>query len=149
MKYGICASLPIFSFCKDRFDPTKHWLDGLSPAHPLFKNAERVDQIVQTIKTDLYDAILAGCRILLKRYSDTSVSALTLQKIIDGDLAVWKAIISVHKYGVNYLANRAEARSFHQIYLARETAAGQIEQFYTTQWDLLSGSQLCRAPLYH
>lgn len=84
---------------------------------------------MQATKTNLYDFVLASCRLLLKRYLDTSVSALTLQENIDGGLALWKAIISVQKYGTNYLADRAEVTLFHQIHLMRETAAEQIEQF--------------------
>lgn len=128
---GASASLDVFSPCKDGFDPVQDWLDGQSPAHPLFDQAGKIDQIVHGVKAELYDAILAGCRYVLDRCSDAppSFSAASLWESLIHDICLWKAVISVHKYGVIYLANRAEARAFHPLYLARRPTADQIDEF--------------------
>lgn len=46
--------------------------------------------------------------ILLRR--DTSETSATLLSAFDTDKVLWRAAISVHKYGVIYLANRLESR---------------------------------------
>ncbi len=130
MECKSCVSPPIFSSCEDGFDPTRYWLDRLSPAHPLFEDADRIDDIVCAIKGDLIDAILVGCKTLLECRPDASLfPTLILCETLERNPLLWKAIISVQKYGVIYLASRGEAKTLHRIYLAEKNAADQIDQF--------------------
>ena len=123
-------SLPVFSSCGDEFDPTKHWLDGLSPAHPLFENANLINKIVHAIKNELIDAVLVGCATLLKNFQDASLFSIpTLRISLEQNPSLWKAVISVQKYGVIYLGNRAEAKRLYRIYSAEKDAADQIDRF--------------------
>ena len=121
-------SLLLFSIRGETFDPELDWLDGLSPAHPLFEDAAQIKDIVRALKDELLDAILSACTILLEREPrPTSYSVLggTLKRCP----LLWKAVISVQKYGVIYLSNRAEARMFHPLYLSEESLAMQIDLF--------------------
>lgn len=130
MESKSCMSPPIFSSCEDSFDPIRHWLDRLSPAHPLFEDADRIDEIVCAIKGDLVNAILIGCKTLLERCPDTSLFPTSiLWETLERNPLLWKAIISVQKYGVIYLASRGEAKTLEQIYLAEKKTADQIDQF--------------------
>lgn len=122
------VSLLLFSSCDKTFEPKTNWLDGLSPAHPFFEDAARIEEIVRTLKEELLDAILSGCTILLQR-DPRRISFPILCESLKRYRSLWKAIISVQKYGVIYLANRAEARTFHPLYLAERNLAAQIDLF--------------------
>ena len=121
-------SLLLFSSCGKTFDPEVDWLDGLSPAHPFFENAAQIKDIVCALKEELLDAILSGCSILLER-EPCPTSCSVLCESLKRQPSLWKAIISVQKYGVIYLSNRAEARMFHPLYLANKDLALQIDLF--------------------
>lgn len=62
------VSLLLFSSCGKTFEPKTNWFDRLSPAHPFFEDAARIEGIVRSLKEELLDAILSGCNILLQRY---------------------------------------------------------------------------------
>ena len=121
-------SLPLFASCGETFDPQTDWLDGLHPAHPLFEDAARIEEIVGALKEELLDAILSGCTILLER-DPHAASFPMLWESLKRYPSLWKAIISVQKYGVIYLCSRAEARTFHPLYLAERSLAAQIDLF--------------------
>lgn len=53
----------------------------------------------------------------------------TLRESLEQNSSLWKAVISVQKYGVIYLLNRAEARKLYPLYLAERTLAAQIDCF--------------------
>ena len=122
------SPLPIFSSCAKTFESENGWLDGLSPAHPFFNDSVRIEEIVRTLKEELLDAILSGCKILLEREIGRNSSSI-LRESLNNNRLLWKAIISVQKYGVLYLANRAEARAFSDLYLRESNLASIIDQF--------------------
>jgi hypothetical protein len=127
------TTLPLFSSCKKVFSPTTDWLDGQCPAHPFFDDDLRIQEIIRNIKTGLLDTVLDGCEILLRR-SINDGSQLQLLASIDELPELWKAIISVHKYGVIYLANRSESTaSFYPLYTAHICLADQIDAFLYNQ----------------
>ena len=122
------VSLLLFSSCGQTFEPKNDWLDGLSPAHPFFEDAARIEEIVRTLKEELLDAILSGCMILLER-DPRPTSFPILWESLKRCPSLWKAVISVQKYGVIYLSSRAEAITFHPLYLAERNLAAQIDLF--------------------
>lgn len=87
------------------FDPSTQWLDGDSPQHPHFNEAERIQYLVRAIKGDLLDCIVEGCHILLQRKD-----AKNLLRTFEYDTQVWRAAVSMHKYGVVYLGSRTDCR---------------------------------------
>ncbi|KAL8831861.1 MAG: hypothetical protein Q9191_000613 [Dirinaria sp. TL-2023a] len=121
-------SLLLFSSCKNTFEPNTDWLDGLSPAHPLFDDAARIEEIVQSLKEELLDAILSGCTILLQR-TPGHISFPILEESLKTYRSLWKAIISVQKYGVIYFSSRADARIFRPLYLAETSLSSHIDRF--------------------
>lgn len=121
-------SMLLFSSCGKTFEPNTGWLDGLSPAHPFFEDAARIEEIVRSLKEELLGAILSGCTILLQR-NPGQTSFSILYESLKSDRSLWKAIMSVQKYGVIYLSNRAEARTFHSLYLAERSLGSQIDCF--------------------
>ena len=122
------VSLLLFSSCGEPFEPKVDWLDGLSPVHPFFEDAARIEKNVRSLTEELLDAIISGCTILLERDPHTS-SFPVLYESLKSHRSLWEAIISVQKYGVIYLLNRAEARAFHSLYLAERSLASQIDWF--------------------
>ena len=127
-KNGFHKSLPLFSSCGKAFDPEQDWLDGLSPAHPLFEDAAQITDIVRALKEELLDAILLGCKILSEREPRSALCS-GLGESLKSHPSLWKAVISVQKYGVIYLSSRAEARMFYPLYLADKDLALQIDLF--------------------
>jgi hypothetical protein len=110
------VSLPLFSTYLGNYDPKIDWLDGLS------------------LKAGLFDSILKGCKILLEKQSlNGSVVAPAVLESIDDLPDLWKAMISVQKYGVIYLASREECReTFYPLYLNNGYLADQIGQFLSS-----------------
>lgn len=87
------------------YDPSTWWLDGQIPAYPHFQDGETIRFHVKAIKRALFQYILEGCRLLSERTDNHSLlSSITQHELL------WKAAISVHKYGVLYLAARWECR---------------------------------------
>ncbi|BAE57741.1 unnamed protein product [Aspergillus oryzae RIB40] len=87
------------------YEPSTWWLDGYCPAHPHFDNADRIRLRTKEVKRPLLQYILEGCRVLLERADKKS-----LQLSFDQHETLWRAAISVHKFGVLYLATRSECR---------------------------------------
>ncbi|KAE8373374.1 hypothetical protein BDV26DRAFT_69205 [Aspergillus bertholletiae] len=87
------------------YEPSTWWLDGHCPAHPHFDNADRIRLRTKEVKRPLLQYILEGCRILLERADNKSLLLPFYQHEI-----LWRAAISVHKFGVVYLATRTECR---------------------------------------
>lgn len=85
------------------FDPSTQWLDGSSLQHPHLNDAERIQYLVRLIKGELLDCILEACKILLQ-HND----AKELLLMFEHDAQVWRAAVSMHKYGVVYLGSRAD-----------------------------------------
>ncbi len=98
-------SLRPFENLPPSYDPSTWWLDGQSPAHPHFDDSEKIRVHVTAIKSALLQYILQGCKILLEKKDNLSL----LASISRCEL-LWKAAVSVHKYGVLYLAARWECR---------------------------------------
>ncbi|GAB1203308.1 hypothetical protein APSETT445_001937 [Aspergillus pseudonomiae] len=97
--------LPPFEELPPAYEPSTWWLDGHCPAHPHFDNADRIRLRTTEVKRPLLQYILEGCRILLKRADNKS-----LLLPFDQQKMLWSAAISVHKFGVLYLATRSECR---------------------------------------
>jgi hypothetical protein len=87
------------------YDPSTWWLDGQVSAYPHFRDGETIRFHVEAIKRVLLQNILEGCKLLLERTDNY----LLLPSMAQHEL-LWKAAISVHKYGVVYLAARWECR---------------------------------------
>ncbi|WEW59733.1 hypothetical protein PRK78_005213 [Emydomyces testavorans] len=99
------TNINLFEDLPTTYDPSTWWLDGHSPAHPHFDEARRIQSWVKVIKQPLFQYILEGCKILLERADDTG-----LLSSIDQHELLWKAGVSMLKYGVVYLATRSECR---------------------------------------
>lgn len=99
------TNLRVFETLPSNYEPATWWLDGHSPAHPQFDNARRIQFWSTVIKEPLRQCILEGCRILLERENNS----LLLWSISQHEL-LWKAAVSVQKYGVVFLATRSECR---------------------------------------
>lgn len=127
----ISSGLALFSDCPETFDPARHWLDGSSPSHPLFEQSERIQEIVHHIKDKLLESILQGCRIILESIADQPGDHLPiLRRSLKSMPELWKAIVSVQRYGVIYLADRAEARrAFRPLVREHPTEAEIIHSF--------------------
>ncbi|KAK6838202.1 hypothetical protein RU639_000430 [Aspergillus parasiticus] len=87
------------------YEPSTWWLDGHCPAHPHFDNADRIRLRTKEVKRPLFQYILEGCQILLERADNKS-----LVRSFDQHETLWRAAVSVHKFGVLYLATRSECR---------------------------------------
>ncbi|KGO74542.1 hypothetical protein PITC_098810 [Penicillium italicum] len=87
------------------YDPSTWWLDGQISVSPHFQDEKTIRFHVKAIKRALFQYILEGCKLLLERIDSHTL----LRSITQHDL-LWKAAISVHKYGVVYLASRWECR---------------------------------------
>ncbi|KAF7585203.1 hypothetical protein BBP40_011750 [Aspergillus hancockii] len=87
------------------YEPSTWWLDGHSPAHPHFNNAESIRYRAKAIKRPLLRYILEGCKTILEKTNHTFLlPSITQQETL------WRAAISIQKYGVIYLATRSECR---------------------------------------
>jgi hypothetical protein len=87
------------------YDPSTWWLDGQIPAHPRLCDEKRIRFHIEAIKHVLFQYILEGCTLLLEK-ADSNL----LLRSIDQHQTLWKAAVSVQKYGVVYLAARSECR---------------------------------------
>ncbi|KGO64284.1 hypothetical protein PEX1_045680 [Penicillium expansum] len=102
-----CVSTPLrpFEDLPPTYDPSTWWLDGEIPASPHFWDGERIRSHVKAIKGVLFQYTLEGCKLMLERTNNQPLlSSITQHELL------WKAAISVHKYGVVYLASRWECR---------------------------------------
>ncbi|KAK2873576.1 hypothetical protein FQN49_002263 [Arthroderma sp. PD_2] len=99
------TQLRIFEDVSAAYDPSTWWLDDHCPAHPHFDNADGIEFWVKAIKQPLLRYNLEGCKILLVREGNRELAPLTAQHE-----ALWRAAVSVHKYGVIYLATRSDCR---------------------------------------
>lgn len=132
------AQLSLFEDLPASYDPTTWWLDGHCPGHPHFDNAGKIQFWVKSIKRQLHQCVLEGCRLLLERTgSQTLLSSLVTHQ------ALWKAGVSMHKYGVVYLASRSECR--HEFLLAIEK---HPDAFYAIDAFLSSDANVIRAINY-
>ena len=127
--HSVRHSLPLFSACSESFDPKKDWLDGLSPDHPFFEDHEKIARLVRAVKSDLLEATRHGCQLLLERHPSDATSTSRLVESLNSHAPLWNAMISVQKYGVIYLANRAESREFYQCYSANHETRDLIADF--------------------
>ncbi|KAJ5480456.1 hypothetical protein N7530_005965 [Penicillium desertorum] len=91
------------------YDPSTWWLDGQVSAYPHFRDTETIRFHMKAIKRALLQNILDGCKLLLER-TDNRVLLLSMTQ----HEQLWKAAVSVHKYGVLYLAARWECREEFQ-----------------------------------
>ena len=122
------SSLSLFQPFAGTFDRTVDWLDGLSPAHPYFNHAGRIDEIIRDLKEEFLEAVLLGCKTLLER-TPQAESLSSLSNTIKSNPVVWKAVICAQKYGVVYLTNRAEAETYLHVYQTEKALATQIDLF--------------------
>ncbi|KAJ5815909.1 hypothetical protein N7447_008142 [Penicillium robsamsonii] len=99
------TSLHPFEDLPSTYDPSTWWLDGQVSTYPHFQDGETIRYHVKVIKHTLFRYILEGCKLLLERADNHSL----LPSMNQHEL-LWKAAISVHKYGVLYLAARWECR---------------------------------------
>ncbi|EFR00364.1 hypothetical protein MGYG_03366 [Nannizzia gypsea CBS 118893] len=99
------TQLSIFKPVSIAYEPSSWWLDGHCPAHPHFENAGRIQFWVKTIKQPLLRYIIEGCELLLERAGNKA-----LTRSIAQNNALWRAAVSIHKYGVIYLATRSDCR---------------------------------------
>ncbi|KAF6799449.1 hypothetical protein CSOJ01_12511 [Colletotrichum sojae] len=96
----------LFEDLPPEFDPSTGWLDEEAPRHPHFNEAAKIDSLVNMIKRPLISCILDGCMIPLARTGSTD-----LVPPLGDNSTLWKASISLHKYGVSYLGTRSECLS--------------------------------------
>jgi sarcosine oxidase delta subunit len=87
------------------YDSSTWWLDGHFPAHPHLCDDERVRSHIEAIKCALFQYTLEGCKFLVERADNN----LLLSSFSNHEL-LWKAAISVQKYGVIFMAARSECR---------------------------------------
>lgn len=95
----------VFENLPPEFDPLTGWLDRKVPRYPYFNEVAKIDSLVNTIKWPLLSCILDGYMILLGR-----MGSMDLVLLLGDNLTLWKASISLYKYGVVYLSTRAEYR---------------------------------------
>jgi uracil phosphoribosyltransferase len=93
------------------------WLSPSPPAHPLFRQTERIEQLARDLKAEVLTYAMEGTRQLLIESSPS----LALSYAAHPNL--WRAALQVHKYGVIYPMCRAEAGH------ALEAVASHQEQF--------------------
>lgn len=87
------------------YNPSTCWLDDQLPRRPYFGDDEQIRLHVKDIKGALFQCILEGCRIVLEKTNNHELlNSITQYEVL------WRAAISVHKYGVLYLAARSECR---------------------------------------
>ncbi|KAK8021454.1 hypothetical protein PG990_006592 [Apiospora arundinis] len=111
------------------FDPSTQWLDGHSPQHSHFNNAERIQHLVRRIKGELLGCIIKGCQILLQRNS-----AHGLLQTFERDMPIWRAVISMHKYGVVYLGTRTDCRDdFLPVLESNEQLFAAVDTFLCSE----------------
>jgi hypothetical protein len=94
-----------FEELSSAYDSSTWWLDGHFPEHPHLCDDERVRFHIEAIKRALFQYILEGCRFLVERAGNN----LLLSSFSNHEL-LWKAAISVQKYGVIYMAARSDCR---------------------------------------
>ncbi|KAF8533210.1 hypothetical protein BDD12DRAFT_762318 [Trichophaea hybrida] len=105
-------SLSLFTDLPQNYHPETNWLCGGTPNHPFFDDSNLIQDIVRRIKEHLLNETLEGCRnILNDHYRQDEIQNKKLRRSLDENPQLWKALISVQKYGVVYLANRADARN--------------------------------------
>ncbi|KAK7923294.1 hypothetical protein PG985_007365 [Apiospora marii] len=122
-------SLMVFQDLPLDFDPSTQWLDGDSPQHPHFNEAERIQDLVGAIKGDLLDCIFEGCRILLQRHD-----AQNLLQTFEHDTQVWRAAVSMHKFGVVYLGSRTDCRyDFLPVLESNEELFAAVDSFLCSE----------------
>ncbi|KAF8247317.1 hypothetical protein K440DRAFT_629330 [Wilcoxina mikolae CBS 423.85] len=107
-------SLSLFADLPHDYRPETDWLCGGAPDHPFFEDSTRIQDIIRRIKEHLLNETLEGCRHILnnlKLHGQDEIQNVQLRQSLDENPQLWKALISVQKYGVVYLANRADARN--------------------------------------
>jgi hypothetical protein len=116
-------ALSLFADLPQDYDPETDWLCGGAPDHPFFEDTTLIQHTVRRIKEHLLRETLQGCREILNGLHGQDESQIEqLRRTLDDKPQLWKALISVQKYGVIYLANRADARN-HFLTLINENPA--------------------------
>jgi len=120
--------LPLFADIPGVYSPDTQWLDGQSTNQPFFDQASRMRDIVSGIKNDLLDGAIEGCELVLSS-QEPSPEITALQRSLETHPELWKAMISVQKYGVLYLMSRSDARHYLPVIQENAVEAAQIADF--------------------
>ena len=117
----------IFQDLPPDFNPSITWLDGHSPEHPYFDNAERIQSLGTLIKGHLLDCILEGCRIECRR---DFLSALESNEnrfaAIDLFLSSEQKVIRAINYGVHRWVQSKNIQVDHPTKLVPPNAISSI-----------------------
>ena len=119
--------LPLFADIPS-FSPDTQWLDGKSTNQPFFDQASRMRDIVSGIKNDLLDDAIEGCELVLSS-QEPSPETAALRGSLETHPELWKAMISVQKYGAIYLMSRSDARRYLPVIQENAVEAAQIADF--------------------
>ncbi|KAI9036779.1 uncharacterized protein KD926_001301 [Aspergillus affinis] len=103
--HPLSGPLRLFEDVPGAYEPLTGWLDGHAPVHPHFENAERIQFWTRNAKEPVLRYILEGCQILLERAQNQRLLLCLRQHEL-----LWKAAVSLHKYGSIYFASRSECR---------------------------------------
>ncbi|KAI0426006.1 hypothetical protein F5Y09DRAFT_78941 [Xylaria sp. FL1042] len=102
----------IFARLSASYDPSIHWLDGSSPAHPYFDNDTKIQSIVAELKDDILAFALEACQLILDNVTlADEIKQRHLSETLSQIPDLWRAVILTQHYGVIYFMSRFEART--------------------------------------
>ncbi|KAG6363945.1 hypothetical protein INS49_009048 [Diaporthe citri] len=115
------TDLKLFSSLPASYDPSTQWLDGLSPLHPHFNDATRIQSIVNEIKDEVLGFALEGCRLILDGIAPSEEpNHDLLSRSLSQNPNLWRAVLMAQHYGVIYFMSRADARGDSGCHLLME-----------------------------
>lgn len=105
------TDLKLFASLPASYDPSTQWLDGLSPLHPHFDDATKIQSIVKEIKDEVLSFALEACRLILDGIPPSEEpNHDLLSRSLSQTPSLWRAVLMAQHYGVIYFMSRTEAR---------------------------------------
>lgn len=115
------TDLKLFTSLPTSYDPSTQWLDGLSPLHPHFDDATRIQSIVKEIKDEVLSFALEACRLILDGITPSEEpNHDLLSRSLSQNPSLWRAVLMAQHYGVIYFMSRADARGDSGCHLLME-----------------------------
>lgn len=115
------TDLKLFTSLPTSYNPSTQWLDGLSPLHPHFDDATKIQSIVNEIKDEVLGFALEACRLILDGIAPSEEpNHDLLSRSLSQNPSLWRAVLMAQHYGVIYFMSRADARGGSGCHLLME-----------------------------